>query len=333
MGQLRKLLFTLFFALIGVIVYSGVEDKHLLPTVSDPVRIHSTHLGEDLTHLYLEAIRGAKQSILLTTYTFKDERVMSALNQKVKEGVSVTVVLEKKAGQQARRFLSNGIKFIERKVSGISHRKIVIIDETLVLLGSANITKASLRHYGNLVTSFYSPDFGRWLKEEIEKGKTSFHEGKTFHIGDQNVEVWLTPSHEGVLRIKELLKGAKQSIDVAMFTWTRLDFAEQIKQKKKEGVTISIVIDAQSASGASSEVVRFLEESEIDVRLFRSDILLHDKMAWIDGETLINGSANWTHSAFTKNEDCYIVLNGLSEKNKLALNRIWMSLMKESQPQ
>ena len=57
--------------------------------------------------------------------------------------------------------------------------------------------------------------------------------------------------------------------------------------------------------------------------------LLHHKWALIDKETLIVGSANWTTAAFTKNQDCFLVLP-LKEKEQKFMKNLWKVIQLES---
>ncbi|NBP21731.1 MAG: hypothetical protein EBV36_07585 [Burkholderiaceae bacterium] len=92
---------------------------------------------------------------------------------------------------------------------------------------------------------------------------------------------------------------------------------------KKRGVDISIVVDMHSGLGASAKMVAELKNAGIKILLSQGVQLLHHKFVYIDGQTLITGSANWTKAAFTKNSDCLIILHNLSQEQKTFMNRLW----------
>ena len=54
---------------------------------------------------------------------------------------------------------------------------------------------------------------------------------------------------------------------------------------------------------------------------------------WIDEETLVFGSANWTKAAFQKNKDCVIVMTPLKEDHKKTMHTLWGVLQLEGQKQ
>jgi phosphatidylserine/phosphatidylglycerophosphate/cardiolipin synthase-like enzyme len=115
-----------------------------------------------------------------------------------------------------------------------------------------------------------------------------------------------------------------------MFTWTHPLHTAHVIAAHQRGVQVEIIIDHHSAMGASQKTVTALQEAGIGVRLGQGPQLLHHKMAWVDEMTLILGSANWTKSAFKKNEDCFLILHDLSSSQRGLLDKLWSVLVKES---
>ncbi len=154
---------------------------------------------------------------------------------------------------------------------------------------------------------------------------------RDFIVGGQKLELWFFPDDvHGVQRLVELIRTAKKTVRVAMFTWTRRDLAQAIIAAKQRGVDAEVVIDSQSGKGASAQIVNLLHKSGVPVGLSQGNALLHHKFLYIDGETLVNGSANWTKAAFTKNDDCFIILHGLTEIQKKQMDSLWEVIRAES---
>lgn len=129
-------------------------------------------------------------------------------------------------------------------------------------------------------------------------------------------------------RIIAMIQGAEKSIRVAMFTWTRADFAKEIIAAHKRGITVQIALDRNSAQGASSKIATLFKENGIPVTLNKGTGLLHHKLLVIDDRILVNGSANWTKAAFTQNEDCFMILYELTDKQREKLKTVWEGIEK-----
>jgi phosphatidylserine/phosphatidylglycerophosphate/cardiolipin synthase-like enzyme len=81
--------------------------------------------------------------------------MITALSNKIAEGIDVRIFYDE-----------NGCKRLKEKIQsanifpvtspGIMHKKVLIIDDTLVFLASANLTETSLRLHDNLVIGCYS---------------------------------------------------------------------------------------------------------------------------------------------------------------------------------
>ncbi|MCB1134654.1 MAG: hypothetical protein KDK78_00175, partial [Chlamydiia bacterium] len=66
-----------------------------------------------------------------------------------------------------------------------------------------------------------------------------------------------------------------------------------------------------------------LANAEVPLRLRRGPELLHHKCALIDGTICIHGSANWTRSAFKRNDEVLFISTPLTEEQRLRLEDIW----------
>lgn len=154
-----------------------------------------------------------------------------------------------------------------------------------------------------------------------------------FTLGNQQLEFWFLPSDStAVNRVTQLLDQAKKTIKVAMFTWTRQDFAQAMVRARLRGVKVEAMIDRGTSKNASKKIARFLYREKVPLFINTSQGLLHHKFCLIDDEILINGSANWTKAAFTQNNDCFVILSPLNKEQRFKLNSMWNSLVTESVP-
>jgi phosphatidylserine/phosphatidylglycerophosphate/cardiolipin synthase-like enzyme len=136
--------------------------------------------------------------------------------------------------------------------------------------------------------------------------------------------MWFLPDNSDAIgRIKSLIRSAKKTIRVAMFTWTRTDLAQEVINASKRGIDVKVAIDYSSSKGTSAKIAKLLKENNIPVYISRGGPLLHHKFLYIDSSTLVNGSANWTKRAFTENDDCFMVFNRLNSPQVKMMNKLW----------
>jgi phosphatidylserine/phosphatidylglycerophosphate/cardiolipin synthase-like enzyme len=99
------------------------------------------------TGAILRELNNARKEILVQAYSLTSASIGNALVNAYKRGVKVIVILDK--GQQGKKFtsadflLSAGIPTHLDDQHRISHNNIIIIDQSTVITGSMNFTKAA----------------------------------------------------------------------------------------------------------------------------------------------------------------------------------------------
>ncbi len=330
MRSLLKIL--CFFALFFICAYFVNNSLHRthLPVSAEPPYLYSNQIRDDLRLYFTQAIKSAKKSVTLSIYTMTDPMIISALRQKAKEGVAVNVITDANTAMNLSQKLGPDIKIEKKFLKGIMHRKILVIDGEQIWFGSANMTTESLRMHGNLVIGIDAPQMALYVEERL-LGNSSSPPFMRFQAGGQEVEISFQPEdREGMLRIKKLLRSAKKTIRIAMFTWTNRDLADEVYDAYRRGVDVQVVVDRQQAKGASGKIVLFLQKRGIKVGLSNGPGLLHYKFLYIDGKILESGSANWTRAAFTTNEEFFMIIPDLSEEQHNQMEKLWKVISQES---
>ncbi|MCB1181008.1 MAG: hypothetical protein KDK55_03180 [Chlamydiia bacterium] len=334
--NVKRIVFFFLFALFSLLCFilGIVSSTPHLPKNGETLLLFSNQCEDDLRKVYLHAILTAKESIVLIIYSMTDRYLINALRKKAEDGVLVTVIHDPKTvqwgfnqlGEKIQRFVKNG--------SGLMHQKILIIDKSTLLIGSTNLTPTSLIVYDNLVMGCQSKELcqsilGRHHYLKLAPPSQAHH----FQIGGQHVEFWSLPDEgkEGLDRLIDLLDQATEKIQVAMFTWTHARLTEAVIQAAKRGVKVEVVIDRNQGSGVSKKTIKALRDGGVLTFLGGSEIT-HHKMAIIDKTLLIHGSANWTKAAFTRNDDCYVVVHHLKKEQKKKLKKIWRAIKNRRHP-
>jgi cardiolipin synthase A/B len=91
-----------------------------------------------------------------------------------------------------------------------------------------------------------------------------------------------------------------------------------------------VVIDHYSGKGASAKIAALLKKNNVPTSLSPGGALLHHKFLYIDGKTLVNGSANWTKAAFAQNDDCFLVIHDLTQEQHDQMEDLWSIIQNSS---
>jgi cardiolipin synthase len=279
--------------------------------------LYSNVCHDNLEKLFVEAIYSAQHSILLFIYSLSDSSLIDALNAQAKKGISVKVIHDMTTPPTGFQKLCTFIDNEGIKPSGLMHRKILIVDSEKVWIGSANMTTESLKLHDNLVIGVMNP-----LLAKVIASQKSF---ASFNSGGQPMEYWGLPEEgrEGLKRLIQLIDSAQKTVRVAMFTWTHSALTEAIIRAHRRGIDVEVVLDRGQAQGVCQQCVKTLQAGGVEPKLSSGLGLLHHKFAWIDEEVLVNGSANWTQAAFTRNSDCFLILHQLTELQNAKMKTLW----------
>ena len=317
-SRLIKISRWLFSLVVFLLLFYLTEEKALedVQPGAPPV-LYSNVCHDNLEKLFVEGIQSAERDILLIIYSLNDAKLIQALNAQAAKGIVVKVVHDTSTPSTGFQKLSSKIDIQGVKRSGLMHQKILVVDHEKVWIGSANMTTESLKLHDNLVVGLIN----KRLAHAIEVHKSHIQ----LNIGGQKVEYWEFPqkAKEGLARLIQLIDEAQISVRVAMFTWTHTDLTDAIKRAHQRGLKVEVVIDSGQAKGVCQKTVNALKRAKIDLHLSSGLGLLHHKFAWIDEKILVNGSANWTLSAFSRNCDCFLILHSLTPSQNEKMHTLW----------
>lgn len=321
-------IFALFFSFIGISIFWGIFSiQSPYPKNGEPCLLFSNNTDDDLRRIHIQAIQRAKESVYLFIYSLADPYIIDALQKKANEGILVTVIHDAHTPQNGFAQLGNPIRCFVKEGRGLMHQKILIIDQKELWIGSANFTTSSLKVQDNLVMSVLSSSLAQAILGRHSYLDHPLDQQHCFEIGGQNLEFWSLPDEgeTGMSRLIQLIDKAKISIKIAMFTWTHPLLTAAIIRASQRGVSIEVVMDKHQAQGANRKCVKQLLQAHVPLYLSYSS-LFHLKMAFIDQDLLILGSANWTKAAFTFNDDCFLIIHPLNKKQKRKLNALWKTI-------
>jgi len=119
-------------------------------------------------------------------------------------------------------------------------------------------------------------------------------------------EVYFSPGDECRMQIARLLRQAKKTIDICVFTITDDRLAAEILDAHQRGVAIRIISDDDKIHDEGSDVPR-LAAAGIEACVDESEAHMHHKFAIFDRATVLTGSYNWTVAAARFNRENMMV--------------------------
>lgn len=119
---------------------------------------------------------------------------------------------------------------------------------------------------------------------------------------------YFTPGDDCAGRIIDLIRQARRSIDICVFTITHDQIASAIEQTHERGIAVRIITDHGKSLDVGSDIERMARQG-LNIRLETSDHHMHHKFAIFDSATLLSGSYNWTRSAAIYNQENILITN------------------------
>ena len=142
-----------------------------------------------------------------------------------------------------------------------------------------------------------------------------------------DVEVIFSPGDHCWQRIAALLKSARHSVDICVFTITDDRITSAILDAHNRKVAVRVITDNDKALDRGSDVER-LGRAGVDVCVDRTRHHMHHKFAIFDQKRLLTGSYNWTRSAASSNEENFIVVDDARLRTSFQeeFDRLWKEL-------
>ncbi|WP_413441279.1 phospholipase D-like domain-containing protein [Synechococcus sp. MIT S1220] len=209
-----------------------------------------------------------------------------------RDGDGDLTTTEAASGDAVALLLEAGVPLIDdtadgSRGSGLMHHKFLVIDQEIVLTGSANTTSsgihgdagaASTRGNVNHLLRLKSKALAQLFRNEFHRlwgdgpgGQNDSRFGlqkqsgpaQSARVGDAKVEVLFAPHsksnpNHGLNVLEKQLAEAEKSIDLALFVFSAQQLADVLQERANDGVKIRLIADPGFASRPFSEVLDLL---------------------------------------------------------------------------
>lgn len=283
--------------------------------------LHFAPLDPLETHV-LQVLASAKKSLRLAFFNVRIAAVKNILEERVKAGVDVHVVLDKKQQDLAYNTMYEELGMVGVPVTLVDnvsaidatmHDKFTVVDGTIVLTGSANFSDTALNVSDEDLITIESADLAARYTAEFDelvlKGATK----SPAYPSNAVIKAWMGPEDSLLSKIEGALDGAKTSIVLAMFQLNTPNIVDALIAAKKRGVTVVVVLDQVQCDAAGATADETLAAAGIPV--VKADnqggmyAEMHSKFAVIDHHLLFMGSSNWTNLGMFYNDENLVIVD------------------------
>lgn len=207
-------------------------------------------LDHDLTEIFFQAILSCEKELVVRVFVMDSPKILEAIKSKVGEGVSTSLSFHQIYPEE----VSENIKQLTESNKGLSiqehetcagskyHKKTILVDGQRILLGTGNLTVASLEKDVNIFVDICSPHLYELISNEIEGSCRVGSETVTYYSLKRNKKL----AQQNVLKI---IRQARKTIKIAMFILSYDKILYALKDAKKRGVQVQIIIDKNNQPG------------------------------------------------------------------------------------
>jgi phosphatidylserine/phosphatidylglycerophosphate/cardiolipin synthase-like enzyme len=267
-------------------------------------------------------IDAAQHSISLAVFEYNLESLAAALIRAHERGVNVRLALDhenlekEEMSAWAGEIERAGIPISWEESTAFLHSKFIIIDDTIVWMGSWNASENDTYRNNNNLLRFTIPALVENYNAEFEQMfNGAFGNDKNaavipYQVIDAEgtrIENYFSPRDPVAERLVELLNGAQSSIRFLSFAYTSDEIAQAMIDRHHAGVTVEGVFEQRNARGTGAEFDN-LADNGIAVLLDGNCYTMHHKIILIDDATIITGSYNFSARAEDTNDENLVII-------------------------
>ncbi len=282
----------------------------------------------DLYSSMLQDIRNAKKYVYLETYVFGKDKIggkfRDALVKKARQNVEVKVLLDglgsmlvkksfydlKKAGGKIRFFMKFKLsaKLIKKNMSR-DHRKLLVIDDHIAYIGSANTCERylkwrelTLRMEGDISKLFKEAFLENFIIAGKKLPKKEIPHKTLYYKDYEIIRDIPSGTHKKIRSRKlEILRNAKKEVFIVTPYFVPDEMLrEELIRAARRGADVRIIIPKRCGVFIVDMLrQRYLGELHSNgVKIYYHDTMIHAKMMLVDSRIFSLGSCNMDYRSF-----------------------------------
>ena len=269
------------------------------------------------------AIMGAKNTIDITELEFRDGDYPDYLRYELinarKRGVRVRMLLEKlnygANDNQYNALKKGGVQVIYRDMD--LHAKTLVIDNTIVFVGSTNFSQSSLKY--NHETDFRFNDTGIGAAFEKYFNALWSNQGTKAAPGSCYNGVSCFGDGQYYDRVGPVLRAAKHRIRMVMYQITQSTTASSFQHKmcqylidaRKRGVDVRVVLERtdykRDTNRDNATAAAMLKQGGVAVRFDPDTVITHAKLLVVDDQVVVSTN-NWSKTGLKYNHEVGVIV-------------------------
>ena len=140
-------------------------------------------------------------------------------------------------------------------------------------------------------------------------------------------ECYFFPNPENEIKVVNMLRSCKKTLDIAIFTFTRDSLCKAVKEAFDRKIKVRIIADDVCSNMWGSDI-RVLAAYGIEIKTDDSiKYHMHHKFAVLDESVVITGSFNWTAQAIKYNQENIFFYENktIAQQYTEEFNKLWNS--------
>ncbi|WP_144443797.1 phospholipase D-like domain-containing protein [Chlamydia suis] len=289
----------------------------------EALQLFSTQSGESSLDVICDSIRLAQTELFFCIYKISSPKIIEAILERANAGVRVLLQYQYISNHESLLSHPNIIlQRFESRRAALLHRKNVVIDNWLAILGSANFADGAFTRDTNLLAIVKSPSLCQRIKERSSGPCTA---------GLQQLDYYILTRHKSSRTLQNIvaaIRSADKTIRLAMFILSNRTILAALHEAAQRGVQVSVIVNPRDKH-TPFEILHELGSS-VDLYEAVCEGFLHCKACCIDLNTLILSSANWTRRGVQFNIEDLLIIHNPTRKQLAVFLNLWGEILSSS---
>ncbi|WP_257616389.1 phospholipase D-like domain-containing protein [Chlamydia suis] len=289
----------------------------------EALQLFSTQSGVSPLDVICDSIRLAQTELFFCIYKISSPKIIEAILERANAGVRVLLQYQFISNHESLLSHPNVIlQQFESRRDALLHRKNLVIDNWLAILGSANFADGAFTRDINIVAIVKSPSLCQRIKERSSGPCTA---------GLQQLDYYILTRHKSSRTLQNIvaaIRSAEKTIRLAMFILSNRQILSALHEAAQRGVQVSVIVNPRDKH-TPFEILQALGSS-VDLYEGVCEGFLHCKACCIDLKTLILSSANWTRRGVQFNIEDLLIVHKPTRRQLAVFFNLWGELLSSS---